>query len=171
MRSALKFSKVDSKKTSWSCLFDQYVKCDLSFDNNNELGTLLYWRLIDPSFSLIEIGISSATSRVMSATVVLYNGQLESCPQSCFDNVNNIESGIPVFDLTRNDWVNGFCDVSGRCRLQKRDISLRIQLFATRPDRIAIYERFSFEVDANQNLVAITIGDLEVEEWKLLNLE
>jgi len=131
----------------------------------------LYWRLDDPKFNLIEIGIEPYTGQLLSFTVANYNGRispLESVAESYSRPSND---GIPCFntdlwqtDRDADDVSANFYDVPGRCRILLGVQRLRVELF---PDQISYNlktDHFVCEFNEAKELCAISVTNLTPNE-------
>ena len=104
-----------------------YVTVDIA---RNPRATNLYWQLVDPVFSLLEVGFEWPSGRLISFAVPLFKGEMEDqqtqpLPQATV--------GTPFFDLSPwsvdagNPAARGnHLKQSGRIRLLKKQNGLSI---------------------------------------------
>lgn len=121
-----------------------------------------YWRLVDPRFSLVEIGIDRVTGRLLSLCVPLFNGTVQDLSYAHPPVGDRV---APVFDLA--SWkevassasgVAPTVDLPGRCRLEVGSSCIRVELFdevtehwAWPADNVAV------ELNAVSELIAVRI--------------
>lgn len=70
-----------------------YVTVDIA---RNPQATNLYWQLVDPAFSLLELGFEWPSGRLVNCAVPLFKGEVED------DQSQTVRQGIagtPFFDL------------------------------------------------------------------------
>lgn len=97
----------------------------------------LYWRLVDPEFNLVEIGIDRRDGHFVSFTLVLCKEVVRTLSQSAEALVS--EEGVPVFSL--DPWAAALAadpdihkfqtrlhDVPARCRLELGTEAVRVVL-------------------------------------------
>jgi hypothetical protein len=63
----------------------------------NPRAVNLYWQLVDPKFSQLELGFESPSGRLMACSVPLFNGEVEEQKARGFLNA---VPGTPFFDLS-----------------------------------------------------------------------
>jgi hypothetical protein len=139
-----------------------YITVDIA---RNPRATNVYWQLVDPVFSLLELGFEHPSGRLMNCAVPLFNGEVEdreiqSLPQAT--------QGTPFFDLA--PWlVNvsnpaaraNHLEQSGRIRLTKKHGGLSIICKDSPTLRSVLYgEKLICEFGEGDELVALTlVGD------------
>lgn len=133
----------------------------------------LYWRLIDPVYNLIEIGVETYTGRLVSFDLVQYNGPLHPLRPTGGGGDDGADlDGLPAFDLgpwreARADFAKDptLHDVSGRCRCEFGDDRFRVVLF---PDpvrrRVTTRGQLVTEFNADGELCALTLLNLDADE-------
>ena len=160
-------------------LVDPYVPLKLSA-GYSVADPPLYWRLVDPQFSLVEIGINRWDGRFVSFTVAHYNGELHPLGIPSGTVSTETLAVLPAYSLEswagfRSDRDVGdikgeFHDIQGRCRLELGNDSLRVVLF---PDpivlRVDTRGEVVFEFNASNELCALTFLRLGREEMDILN--
>jgi hypothetical protein len=158
---------------------DRYVHLDLNV--GLPFGTILtppplYWSLVDPKFSLVEIPIDRRTGRLVGVTIPLYNGSLYSIEQNG-ESVSSREiRGVPVIDLEpwspalqfgRDPYENAedFYNVPGRCRIEVNADVLHVVLFPE-PIRYRVLTQSSvlWEFNESEELCALRLLGLTEEE-------
>jgi len=63
----------------------------------NSRATNVYWQLVDPDFSLLELGFEWPSGRLINCAVSLFNGEVEDCQNQTPPQGN---PGTPMFDLS-----------------------------------------------------------------------
>ena len=132
----------------------------------------LYWRLIDPSFNLIEIGVAADTGRLVRFELVQYNGPLHPLRPPAGGDAAEDLAGLPAFDLApwregRADFARdpALHDVRGRCRCELGGDVFRVVLF---PDpvrrRLTTRGRLVTEFNADGELCAVSLLNLDADE-------
>jgi hypothetical protein len=57
----------------------------------------VYWQLVDPDYSLLELGFEWPTGRLVDCSVPLFNGDIENAGR---EPAPKVEHGAPLFDLS-----------------------------------------------------------------------
>jgi hypothetical protein len=136
----------------------------------------LYWRLVDPKFNLIEIGLEDFTGRLVSITVTNYNGPVFPLPTIRESAPTRNAEGVPGFDVSLwqtksdpHDVSADFYDVTSRGRLQLAELALRVELF---PDPIFYHvvanHNFVCEFNEASELCAVRVTKLTPDEVEVL---
>lgn len=173
----LKFANImltdAARVSSISRKFGQYTCIELALQEDSWQYSPFYWRLIDNKFSLIEVGLHPSTGQLLSLTVTMYNGIIESkVPMRANQDEAVTETiGIPRFSLDlwkivrQGDFSQRFHNVTGRCQLSLMNDNLIVSLF---PDvivsSIIISELLSCELNSERELSAFTIYNLNSQE-------
>jgi hypothetical protein len=107
-------------------------------------ATHVYWQLVDPEFSLLQLGFEWPSGRLVHCSVPLFNGDVETIEG---DPANEGVAGTPFFDLSR--WpvrvtegkkVSGdVIEESGRIRLQRSRNALSILAREGTQQRSVVY--------------------------------
>jgi hypothetical protein len=150
--------------------FDIYVCLDVEIVEFENRPPNLYWRLIDPCFDLVEIGVNPLTGALTSVKLVFYMGELSMEENAIPSTVHTKAMGIPQFNL--NMWPQpqvhyeqSIYDVVGRCSLSMARQDLMMRLF---PDPIAsimhISDDLSCHFNAQDELIGFTIRRLKPHE-------
>ena len=131
----------------------------------NPRATNLYWQLVDPVFSLLELGFEHPSGRLVKCAVPLFNGEVEDQPTHPLPRA---ASGTPFFDLgpwpvdVSNPAARGnHLEQPGRIRLVKKQRALTIICKDGHPLRSVAYGR-SLVCDFGEadELLALTlVGD------------
>jgi hypothetical protein len=139
-----------------------YITVDIA---RNPRATNVYWQLVDPVFSLLELGFEHPSGRLVKCAVPLFNGEVEDqqtqpLPQATV--------GTPFFDLSpwsvdaANPAARGnHLEQSGRIRLLKKQNGLSIICKDGPTLRSVLYgEKLICEFGEGDELVALTlVGD------------
>lgn len=139
-------------------------------------GVCLYWRLIDPEYSLLEIGVDSASGELRSLTVPLYNGDIDVRASVAGKPVSST-LGTPVFSTTHwpSDWRetrHRFVDVPGRIRLDCGPDDVRIVISDESVHRsVQVGARLVCELNDADDLVGFRILAVCPEERQRLMSE
>ncbi len=151
---------------------DEFVCLDVTIGTSLTNPSPLYWRLIDPETNLIEIGVERDTGQLLSITIVSYQGALYKLetdppaitaerlkvPRFCLDLW-----GKPHGDVY--DIKSDYYDVTGRCRLELGENSLRLELF---PDlvaySIALSSDLICEFNPHDELCAVLVNNIKPSE-------
>jgi len=131
-------------------------------------GTHVYWQLVDPVFSLLELGFEHPSGRLVKCAVPLFNGELEDQQAQPLARAT---PGTPFFDLA--PWpVNAsnpaaranHLEQSGRIRLTKKHGGLSIICKDSPTLRSVLYgEKLICEFGEADELVALTlVGDFSL---------
>lgn len=145
----------------------------------------LYWRLMDPEFNLVEIGIDRRDGHFVSFTVVFCKEVVRTLSESPKAPVS--EEGVPVFSL--HPWAAALAadpdihafqtrlhDVHGRCRLELGSDAVRVVLSSDEIHHCIVTEGgLIWELNASGELRStlfpgITQDDLTSLEESLRNL-
>lgn len=127
---------IDTTHLQSTRTFDPYVYFDWRSSLRPSQAPPLYWRLLDPEHSLLEIGIDRRIGVLLSLTLTFYYGELiEHKHNGQIDSVERI-LGIPSFalglwpDLPMNRGGElDYVDVQGRVCLKMEANALHIILF------------------------------------------
>ncbi len=141
-----------------------YITVNIGRDSR---ATNLYWRLVDPVFSLLELGFEHPSGRLMNCAVPLFNGEIETSEAQAVVT----GSGTPFFDLS--PWplcVTGtvirgrHLSQEGRIRMTRLPNGLSIVLKeATWVRSIAYGSSLVCSVDESNELSAINlVGEFDV---------
>jgi hypothetical protein len=134
----------------------------------NFRSTNLYWQLVDPVFSLLELGFEHPSGRLVHCAVPLFNGDVEDRRMESFPNA---VQGTPLFDLSC--WTvnpdnpaahSNHLEQPGRIRLVKKENGLSI-ICKDRPTlRSVLYgEKLICEFGEGDELVALSlVGDFPI---------
>lgn len=104
-----------------------YITVDIG---RNPRSTNLYWQLVDPVFSLLELGFEYPSGRLVKCAVLLFNGDVE---ERQTESLPNAIQGTPLFDLSH--WTvnpdnpavrSNHLEQQGRIRLLKKQNGLSI---------------------------------------------
>jgi hypothetical protein len=96
----------------------------------NLRATNVYWQLVDPVFSLLELGFEWPSGRLTHCAVPLFNGDVEDRQT---ESLQHAVQGTPLFDLSH--WTvnsdnpaarSNHLEQSGRIRLMKKENGLSI---------------------------------------------
>jgi hypothetical protein len=139
----------------------------VSIERRNVAGLCylpLYWRLLDPDFSMVEIGIDKESGKFISLAMPLYNGELSELTDSYTDH-NDINIYAPKFSLdvwsAKNDFLdsNGeYYSYPGKCQLELTERNLRIRLFHEMVNSsVMISNNIMFELNKDNELISIVI--------------
>ena len=136
-----------------------YITVDIA---RNPRATNLYWQLIDPVFSQLELGFEHPSGRLVKCAVPLFNGEVEDQQTQPLPRTT---PGTPFFDLA--PWpVNvsnpaaraNHLEQSGRIRLAKRLGGLSIICKDSLTLRSVLYgEKLICEFGEGGELVALTL--------------
>src|SRR5215203_4375198 len=140
----------------------------------------LYWRLDDPKFNLVEIGIDRRGGHFVSLTVVFYNSAVHplSRPEPAYERGDL--NGLPIFN--RDPWAAAFAperdvydtraefhDVPGRCRIEIGGDTLRVVLSSDDiSHRVFTQGEFVSEFNSSGDLQAIALLKLSPQEKEML---
>jgi hypothetical protein len=128
-------------------------------------STNLYWKLVDPEFSLLELGFEWPSGRLVKCAVPLFNGDVED---QTTEAPPNAAPGTPFFDLSpwTADTANpaarsNHLEQLGRTRLVKIHNGLSIVCGNSPARHSVIYaERVICGFGGDAELVALTlVGD------------
>ena len=90
----------------------------------------LYWRLMDPEFNLVEIGIDRRDGHFVSFTLVFCKDVVRTVSKTDETPPAGEDHGVPLFSL--DPWADnsetGRYDVSGKCRLELSSKDARVVL-------------------------------------------
>lgn len=140
----------------------------------------LYWRLDDPEFNLIEIGVDRDSGMLVSISAVFYKGLLYPLGKIKVAHSNKNAVGIPGFalDLWEDVFKPGrdpldikaeFYDVPGRCRFELGEKELRVVLFS---DAIRYHitssDNLVCELNEARELCAVMVTGLDPSEKAIL---
>ncbi len=131
----------------------------------NPRATNLYWQLVDPVFSQLELGFEHPSGRLVKCAVPLFNGEVEDQQTQALPGAT---PGTPFFDLA--PWPVNVSDPaaranhlehSGRVRLTKKHGGLSIICKDSPTLRSVLYaEKLICEFGEGDELVALTlVGD------------
>lgn len=98
-----------------------YMTVDIG---RNPMSVNLYWQLVDPVFSLLEMGFEYPSGRLMSCAVPLFKGEVE---QSETQPVATV-SGTPLFDVS--SWPLSISGREVRGNHIKQEGRIRLAKFA-----------------------------------------
>jgi hypothetical protein len=136
----------------------------------------LYWRLVDPKFNLIELGLEDFTGRLVSFTVTNYNGPMFPMPAIRESAPTRNAEGVPGFDVSLwqpksdpQDVPAHYYDVTGRCGLQLAELDLRVELFSG-PIVYHVIANHNFVCEFNEasELCAVRVTKLNPDEVEVL---
>lgn len=126
----------------------------------------LYWQLVDPKFSQLELGFESPSGRLVHCSIPLFNGEVE---KRNLPRCSNCESGTPFFDLSlwspdvseRKGNRSRHTEQAGRIRLCKSDDLLSIVIVDTQPFRSVLYaDRVQCDFGLSGDLISLGLkGD------------
>lgn len=142
-----------------------YITVDIA---RNPRATNLYWQLVDPKFSQLELGFEHPSGRLVKCAVPLFNGEVEN-QQTHRPPIAT--SGTPFFELepwpvdVSNPAARGnHLEQPGRIRLVKRQQGLTIICQDGHPVRSIAYGRSlgcDFG-DADELLALTLVGDFPI---------
>jgi hypothetical protein len=139
-----------------------YVTVEIT---RNPRATNLYWQLVDPVFSLLELGFEYPSGRLVKCAVPLFNGEVEDQQTQILPKAT---PGTPFFDLTpwavdaSNPAARGnHIKHPGRIRVSKRQNGLSIVCQNGPPLHSVTYGgKLVCDFGAGDELVALNlIGD------------
>ena len=154
--------------------FDEYTHLQVEL-NYTTLKMPFYWRLRDPSFCLVEIGVDPEIGELQRIVIPLYNGVLHPFRASLPTQSHRCEIGVPVFQKTF--WTitpSSACfgathDEIRRCSIELENDRLRVVLAA---DEIAYVvstdEWLHLEFNETGELVSFCVTNLAPFEVRLL---
>ena len=134
----------------------------------------LYWRLLDPTFSLVEVAIDPRNGCLVSVTVPLYNGDLPERDEIPGQGIVR-RPGLPC--VQRNFWsepgkwppTEHYYTVEGRCRAWIAQNSLCISLFEDSIDDIVEpCPEMRLLFNRQGDLCGLTAPDLSADERRIL---
>jgi len=136
-----------------------YITAKIAWDAG---ATSLYWQLVDPEFSLLELGFEWPSGRLVKCAVPLFNGEVED-KQS--ESLPSATPGTPFFDLslwtvdTTDPAARGnHLDEPGRIRLVKKNGGLSIICMDSFPVSSVVYaEKLICDFGPRGELIAITL--------------
>jgi hypothetical protein len=118
-----------------------YITVDMG---RNPRANNLYWQLVDPVFSLLELGFERPSGRLINCAVPLFKGEIEDCQTQILPNGT---AGTPFFDLS--PWPVDLPESggnrghhikqAGRIRLLKSDGLLSIVIKDSHPFQSLLY--------------------------------
>jgi hypothetical protein len=177
MESLLKINEIRTVGSEEpSVQFGDHLYLDVAFASHWP-GVCLYWRLVDPKFSLLEVGLDSVSGQLRSLTVPLYNGELDSQSDAVKYGAAGLPLGIPIFDTT--SWTSDlretkhrFIDVRGRIRLRVCPTEMMV-IISEEPihQSIQVNSRVVCELNASAELVGFRILGISPEERERLASE
>jgi hypothetical protein len=159
--------------------FGPYVPVSIA-TGYSHLDPPLYWRLDNPKFNLVEIGIDRRTGQFVSLTVVFCKEVVHtlSTPDEAppYGEVN----GLPLFSL--DPWAAAFApdrdvddrraefyDVPGRCRLEMGDEAVRVVLFSEElHHRVITREELVSEFNSSGQLCSFLLPRLSQRDRSML---
>lgn len=119
-----------------------------------------YWQLVDPAFSLVEVGMDATSGQLVEFAVVNYNGTVESAePRGTVRTLY----GMPCFDLsawsTPTPGFNPhFAQCPGRCSIALGLEGIYVGLFADTIDfEVMMENNVGCAFNANGELVSVRI--------------
>jgi hypothetical protein len=155
--------------------FGDHIYVDIEFGTQWQ-GICFYWRMIDPEFSLLEIGVDSITGQLRSLTVPLYNGKLATIENVLTESMPEILSGTPIFnkvhwDADLGEVRNRVSDVPGKIRLDLSNEELRIVIEDEAIKRaVLVNNRIICDFNESAELVRLRIINLnQTEHYRLVN--
>lgn len=134
----------------------------------NPRATNVYWQLVDPVFSLLELGFESPSGRLTHCAVPLFNGDVEDRRT---EPLPNAVQGAPLFDLSLwtvnpdNPAARGnHLEHPGRIRLLKKQNGFSIVCQEGTPLRSVAYgKKIICDFGEGDELVALgLIGDFPI---------
>jgi hypothetical protein len=134
----------------------------------NPRATNVYWQLVDPVFSLLELGFEHPSGRLVKCAVPLFNGDVEDRRT---ETLPSAVQGTPFFDLSH--WTvnpdnpadrSNHLEQPGRIRLLKKQNGLSIICKDGPALRSVLYgEKLICEFGEGDELVALTLaGDFPI---------
>jgi len=140
----------------------------------------LYWRLDDPKFNLVEIGIDRRGGHFVSLTVVFCKETSQTLSRAENAPAGGDADGLPVFSL--EPWAAAFdperdvydtraefYDVPGRCRIEKDADAVRVVLSSDAiQHRVITHGELVSEFNSSGELCAISLLKLSPQEKKML---
>ena len=151
---------------------NEYYKTQVSVESKayitvrigkSQTATHAYWQLVDPNFSLLQLGFEWPSGRLVHCSVPLFNGQVEMVQNDArFETV----VGAPFFDIsmwplyiTEGKGVSGnVIEELGRIRLQRSSNTLSILASDRVPQRSILYgDAVMCHLDANDEFTALTL--------------
>lgn len=140
----------------------------------------LYWRLDDPKFNLVEIGIDRRDGHFVSLTVTFYNGTVQALSRAEDAPAGGDINGLPLFSL--DPWAAAFAperdiydmraefyDVPGRCRIEMGGDTVRVVLSADEIHRRVVTRgELVSEFNSSGELCAISLLKLSPQEKRML---
>jgi hypothetical protein len=134
----------------------------------NPRATNVYWQLVDPTFSLLELGFEYPSGRLVKCAVPLFNGKVEDQQTHPLPSAT---AGTPFFDLeswsvdVSNPAARGnHLEQPGRIRLVKKQRGLTIICRDSQRLRSVAYgESLVCDFGEADELLALTlIGDFQL---------
>jgi hypothetical protein len=139
-----------------------YITVDVA---RNPRATNVYWQLVDPVFSVLELGFEHPSGRLVNCAVPLFNGNVED---RGMESLPSATPGTPYFDLS--PWTVNTTDPAarsnhleqpGRIRLLKKHDRLSIICRDSPALRSVAYGgKLVFDFGEEDELVALSLmGD------------
>ena len=160
--------------------FGPYVPVSVT-TGYSHLDPPLYWRLDDPKFNLVEIGINRRSGQFVSLTVVFCKEVVRTLSQPDEAPPGREVQGLPVFSL--DPWAAAFApdrdvddrrpefyDVPGRCRLELGDDAVRVVLSSGEINYRVVtqQEEFVSEFNSAGELCSILLPKLTQHDRRML---
>lgn len=128
----LQLESIVSSRPVLERTLDRYTLLRVEPQNPSSLP--LFWRLVDPTFNLVEVALSPGSGWLLKVVVPLYNGDIPEGDQILGDGIDR-QQGFPCFHT--NFWpepgkwppTGHYYTVEGRCRIWTSRNSLCISLF------------------------------------------
>jgi len=139
-----------------------YITAEIDW---NFRATNLYWQLVDPKFSQLELGFEHPSGRLVKCAVPLFNGDVEDQRSEVLLSAT---PGTPFFDLSpwplqvsEQEIHGNHIEQPGRIRLARKHNGLSIICRNNSPRRSVIYaDSLVCDFGEGDELVAITlVGD------------
>lgn len=169
----LHLESINNVRSAFERTPDRYVL--LMVGSSGPAASLpLYWRLLDPIYSLVEVAIDSRNGCFVSVTVPLYNGKLVERGEMPGLGIAR-RKGIPCFRMdlwpgSEKLYPKGYYyTVEGRCNAWIAQNSLCISMFDDAIEEIVepcpeLWLHFNHQGD----LCGLTAPDLSVDELRRL---
>ena len=133
--------------------------------DKNPRAVNLYWQIVDPVFSLLELGFEHPSGRLVKCAVPLFNGDVED---QHTEPLSNAAQGTPFFDLSPwplqvsdRDVRGNYLEQLGRIRLLKKQNGIMIVCKDSPPVRSLAYgEKLVCDFGEGDELVSLSlVGD------------
>jgi hypothetical protein len=142
-----------------------YITVDMG---RNPRATNLYWQIVDPQFSLLELGFEYPSGRLVKCAVPLFNGEIES---RISESLPHASPGTPFFDLSpwsvdvNNPAARGnHLEQRGRIRLLRKHQGLSIVWSDSPVRRLLAYgTNLICSFSEEEDLVELSlVGDFQI---------